>query len=371
MKRFSNFKNIIGVLLVIILGSLFIVGCSSEAGNDNQNEAVNSVAELKVHFIDVGQADSILIEGSEKIMLIDAGNNADSELVKEYLNAQNIEKIDYLVGTHPHEDHIGGLDYVINNFNIGKIYMPKITATTKTFRDVVAAAKNKGLNFTTPKVSEVIDLGDAKCTILAPISETYEDTNNYSIVIRLEHGNNSFLFTGDAEEVVEKEMINSGVNLQSTVLKIGHHGSNSSTSKEFLEKVNPKYGVITVGVDNDYGHPRQDVMDKLKEKNVEVYRTDENGTVIATSDGSIIKFNTSPGSYNGLIKGKSPNSENNSSMNNEEENKSDKDTVVYWTPNGKSYHLNKKCSALSKSKVINSGVLKDSPKTDPCDRCAI
>lgn len=376
MKKFINLKGIVVFMSVMILGTFFIFGCSnSEVENGNQDVAGNGLNDLKVHFIDVGQADSILIQSDEKSMLIDAGNNADSELVKAYLDERNIKKIDYLIGTHPHEDHIGGLDYVINNFDIGKLYMPKITSTTKTFKDVVGAAKNKGLNFTAPKVGEIIDLGDAKCTILAPINESYEDTNDYSIVIKLDHGNNSFLFTGDAEQVVEKEMINSEVNLQSTVLKIGHHGSISSTSKEFLEKVNPKYGVITVGVDNDYGHPRQLVMDRLKEKNIEVYRTDENGTVVATSDGREIKFNTSPGSYKGLTKGKSPDSQSNSSMDNEEgnksENKTDKVAVVYWTPNGKSYHLNKNCSGLSKSKVINSGALKDSPKTDPCDRCAI
>lgn len=278
---------------------------TKENHKNDKNENISVNGELKVHFIDVGQADSILIENKDEYILIDAGNNADSDLVVNYIKENNIKNLKYVIGTHPHEDHIGGLDKVIDNFNIGTLYMPKVTATTKTFKDVVASAKSKKLNFTVPKVEEKFTVGDSTCTIFAPNSESYEDMNEYSIVIKLEYGDTSFLFTGDAETVSEKEMINKGFNLKSTVLKLGHHGSHTSTSEEFLNKVNPTYGVITVGQDNDYGHPRQNVMERLKNKGIKVYRTDEQGTIIATSNGAEVKFNVKPGSYKGLTKGKS------------------------------------------------------------------
>ena len=278
-------------------------GEGTESNDNNASASVNG--ELKVHFIDVGQADSILIENKGEYMLIDTGNNADSDLVVNYIKDKNIKNLKYVVGTHPHEDHIGGLDKVIDNFNIGTLYMPKVTATTKAFKDVVASAKSKNLKFTTPNVGEKFTLGDSTCTIFAPNSESYEDMNDYSIVIKLEYGSTSFLFTGDAEAESEKEILDKKFDLKSTVLKVGHHGSHTSTSDEFLNQVNPTYGVIMVGQDNDYGHPRQNVMDRLKNKGIKVYRTDEQGTIIATSDGKEVKFNVKPGSYKGLTKGKS------------------------------------------------------------------
>ena len=255
--------------------------------------------ELKVHYIDVGQADSILLQQGSNSMLIDAGNNGDSELVKKYITDQGITKLDFLVGTHPHEDHIGGLDYVINSFKIGKIYMPKRTATTKTFTDVVKAITAKGLKASVPTPGESFKLGEAICTILAPNGSGYEDPNNDSIVIKVSFGGNSFLFTGDAEDISEKEMLSKNYDLKADVLKVGHHGSKSSTAQGFLDKVSPKYAVVSVGKGNDYGHPVQSTMDKLKNKNIAVYRTDENGTIIATSNGKDVSFNVKPGSYNG------------------------------------------------------------------------
>lgn len=268
-------------------------GIPEENGTDRSTETNNDtidLGQLKVHFIDVGQADSILIQSDEHTMLIDAGNNGDAKAVVAYIKSQNIEDLDYVVGTHPHEDHIGGLDAVIESFDIGVIYMPKAMSTTKTFEDVLNAIAKKGMKVTTPVPGTTVEFGEASFTIIAPNSDSYKELNNYSIVIKLDHGNNSFLFTGDAEDVSEKEMIDKGFDLSADVLKVGHHGSSSSTMEEFLMKVNPKYAVICVGKDNKYGHPHKETMDLLNKKGIKIFRTDENGTIIATSDGESITF---------------------------------------------------------------------------------
>jgi competence protein ComEC len=286
-------------LLIVFLFIFILPGCTSDLQSINTNtpnEKANVVVSgnLKIHFINVGQADSILIEQGLEYMLIDAGNNSDGKLVKNYLIDKGVKTLEYVIGTHPHEDHIGGLDYVVNDFNINKIYLPKATSTTKTFQDVVVAIKNKGMKVAVPKPGETFNLGSAKCTILAPIGSDYSSLNNYSIVIKLEFGNNSFLFTGDAESISEKEILAKGFDVSADLLKVGHHGSNTSTTDEFLSKVNPKYAVISSEVGNDYGHPHKEIISKLKNKSIQIYRTDELGTIIATSDGKTITFNTKP-----------------------------------------------------------------------------
>lgn len=345
-----------------------------------ENPSKNAV--IEVHFLDVGQADSILIKTPDgKSMLIDAGNNADGQAVVSYIKSQDISKIDILVGSHPHEDHIGGMDNVINSFDIGQIYMPRISHTTQTYEDVLTAIKNKGLKVTAPTAGTSFNIGEAKCTILAPTSEKYDDLNNYSIVIRLQYGNTSFLFAGDAEEISEREMINKGFDLSADVLKIGHHGSSSSTSPDFLKKVSPKYAVISVGPENDYSHPSAEVMNRLKNANIPVYRTDESGTVICTSDGESIKFNVKPGSYNHGEKEEVPKATNTPKstatprvmVTPKQSSGSSNDRIVYYTPNGKSYHFSKNCSTLSRSKTILEGKLSDvikMGKDDPCNICA-
>ena len=282
-------KRVISILTVMAV-SIMLTAC----GSGPKSNPESSSDSLKVHFIDVGQADSILIQQGNENMLIDAGNNDDEQTLKNYLSSLGISEFKYVVGTHAHEDHIGSLDYIINSFKVGKIYFPKTTATTKTFENVVKAVKNKGMQFTTPKVGETFKIGDAECTILAPNGSSYDDANNYSIVIKVQYGNNSFLFTGDAEDVSEKEMLSKGLNLKADVLKAGHHGSSSSSTDAFLNAVNPKHAVISVGKNNDYGHPHKETLEKFTSRGINVYRTDESGTIVATSDGNNITFNAGP-----------------------------------------------------------------------------
>lgn len=318
-------KKLIALFLVIIFAFFMISGCSStsnlqsnatinesknieantSADNATQNNSISSannnqnIGTLKIHFIDVGQGDSEFIQTpSGKTMLIDAGIPEMGNNVVNYIENLGVKKIDVLIGTHPHEDHIGGMSNVINSFNIGAFFMPKVTTNTKAFEYVLKAARNKRLNINIAKGGGNIDLGsNIKAEILAPNSSSYEDLNNYSVVIKLTFGNTSFLFAGDASQKSEEEMLNKGYDLKANVLKVGHHGSSSGTTLPFLNEVNPKYAVISCGRNNDYGHPHKETMYKLKNASIIVYRTDECGTIVMTSDGKNISFDVSPGDY--------------------------------------------------------------------------
>lgn len=348
---------------------------SNDSGTGGKDSKQSNKGELKVHFIDVGQADSILIQQGNENMLVDAGNNDDEDILKSYLGNLGITEFKYVVGTHAHEDHIGSLDYIMNSFKVGKIYFPNATATTKTFENLVKAVKNKGMKFTEPKVGETFNIGDAKCTILAPNGTTYEDANNYSIVIKLEYVNNSFLLTGDAEDVSEKEMLNKGLNLKADVLKAGHHGSSSSSTEEFLNAVNPKYAVISVGKDNDYGHPHKETLQKFSSRGIKVYRTDESGTIVATSDGNNITFNASPSTSNtssttGNGKEKNNSDSNIVNSNSSAEQANNTSNTVWVSKNGgKVYHKDKTCSGM-KNPVQMTLEEAEAEGLRPCSKCA-
>lgn len=290
--------NMYVFVLVCIVGVL--CGCSKNYDNIFSNdmktnsEVCNS--EFKVHYIDVGQGDSILIQSGEKNMLIDTGTNESQEYLIRYLKKQNVKEINYMVLTHPHEDHIGGANKVIKKFKIDKVYMNSITTNTRTFRDLIYAMRDKGL-----KANEVqqdsFNLGKAKCDIYGPLGTVAGDMNTYSIIVKVTYGENKFLFTGDTQSVNESEMINKGYDLSCDVLKVAHHGSRTSSSDEFLNYINPKYAVISCGKHNDYGHPHKQTVEKLKKRHIPLYRTDENGTIICISDGKKIKFSCAPGDY--------------------------------------------------------------------------
>jgi competence protein ComEC len=289
MLRIIKYMLILSaVLLPCILGG----GCQYLALDKQLNVPGPTQQPFRVSFLDVGQGDAVLIEADDEVMMIDAGGNDQEVVLIDMLVKMGIEEIDILVGTHPHEDHIGGMDRVIERFETGKIFMPNVTHTTATFRSVMQSIKNSGLKISDSAAGSSHNLGSATWEIIAPNSGEYEDLNNYSIVIRLVYEGTAFLFTGDCEIESEAEMLDAGWGLDADVLKISHHGSSSSNSKEFLEAVSPEYGVICVGEDNPYGHPHQEVLERLDESDIRIYRTDMDGTVVFTSDGSNLEIET-------------------------------------------------------------------------------
>ena len=273
-------KKCLSEILILFL-LLFACSCSPQ-----------SAPKAQVHFIDVGQADAILIVSGGAAVLIDAGTNSAGQSVLDYIKAQGVSKIDFLIGTHPHEDHIGGLDTIINGLDIGQVIMPRHSSNTQTYEDVLTAVKNKGLKIHAAQAGGSFAAGECNFTILAPDGD-YSNTNNYSVVLRMSVGSVSMLFTGDAEIQSEERMLKEGLTLKSDLLKIAHHGSDTSTSPEFLEAVSPDYAVISVGKDNSYGHPSQATLKALE--GIELYRTDLMGTITASTDGNKITFSVSKG----------------------------------------------------------------------------
>ncbi len=241
-----------------------------------------------VHFIDVGQADAALVLCDGQVMLIDGGNADDSSLMYSYLNRLGITRLDYVIGTHAHEDHIGGVAGALNYASATKAYCPVTSYDTRAFSNFRKAVERNGIGLTVPYVGEEFYLGSARCQILGVNSTS--DTNNSSIVLRIDYGSTSFLFTGDAEREAEQIILDRGYNLRADVLKVGHHGSASSTTYPWLRQIAPSYAVISVGKDNSYGHPTEAVLSRLRDADVKTFRTDMQGDIICTSDGQNVYF---------------------------------------------------------------------------------
>jgi competence protein ComEC len=229
-------------------------------------------------------------------MLIDCGEASESSKVISYLNNLGVSRLDYVVATHPHSDHMGGMSEIVSNYDIGELIMPHLPdsdiPTTKYFEKFLDACEAKNLSVTEAQVGQYITIGEAQAEIIAPNSEKYSNTNNYSVGIILTHGSNSFLFAGDAETLAENEMISGGKLRHVTVYKAGHHGSDTSSSENFLKAISPDYAVIMCGEGNSYGHPKQITLDNLSKYVKQIYRTDLNGSIVFESDGTALEIRT-------------------------------------------------------------------------------
>lgn len=274
------------LIVVIIQGNLFdnVSNATASINDSTKSDKIDAKVEgnLSVSFIDVGQADSILIRNGNYNMLIDAGNNEDGEKLVNYFKSLGIEEFTYVFATHPHEDHIGGMDDIINNFKIDNYYMSNKLSTTKTFMDVLDALDGRNLKYTVPNKGDTLKLGDANIKVIYP-GDDKSNINDSSIVLKITYGKNSFLLTGDATSNVERKIYNEDI--KSDVLKVAHHGSSYSSTDVFLDRVKPYYAVISVGKNNIYNHPSNKTLEKLNKRNIKVYRTDLEGTIVFISDG--------------------------------------------------------------------------------------
>nr|WP_253289296.1 ComEC/Rec2 family competence protein [Clostridium sp. MSJ-8] len=263
---------------VLLFFAIFTISCNKEPYVENN---------LIVHYINVGQGDSTLIQFNGKNLLIDAGTRENVSNLIKYIDSYNIHSFDYVIATHPHDDHIGGMAQVINKYSIDNFYMPQVNYSGKIYEDMIDALKLKNIKIKTINPSTPsINLGkDISFSVFSPNNKIYENTNNYSPIIKIQYKKISFLFTGDAETEVEEEVLSRNYNLNSDVIKIGHHGSNTSTSVNFLQKVNPSIAIISVGKDNEYSHPNKEILDLLSKYKITYFRTDIDDTIILYSDG--------------------------------------------------------------------------------------
>lgn len=332
---------------------------------------------LEVHYLDIGQGDAILIKQGDAAMLIDAGNNSKGTQVWSYLLSQKVEKLDYVIGTHPDADHVGGLDVVLYKLDCDTVFLPNCEKDTKTYEELVQTIDARGQRAVVPELGQMYSLGAAEFQILTDTKKDYGDnTNDFSIAIRLTFGNNAFLFTGDAETEAEQDMLESGLLLKADVYKAAHHGADTANTEAFLAAVAPEYCVISCGQDNTYGHPRAGFLNTLRSMGVNVFRTDEQGTIVAVSDGENITFNASPSTSwkPGEPQGSGANSKEVPEENNSGTVSGTSNNHYILNTNSKKFHLpdcksadqiadkNKRESNKSKEELIQDGY-------EPCKSC--
>ena len=273
--------------LIAIVSAIFgqdIVGTSN----------LNANGTVEISYLDVGQGDAAYIKVNDMDILIDAGPKSDVDKLIKQLEEKNIDDFEIIVATHPHEDHIGGMTKVLQSYKVENFYMPKVEHSTKTFENMIKEVEKRGLKVKVLKEGVNIDIGEgALLETFSPNQEEYNNLNNYSPIMKLTFGNNSFLFTGDAEKEVESEVLNKYKDkLNSDVIKFGHHGSSTSSSQSFIEAVSPSCGIISCGVDNSYGHPHKEILNIIQDMNIKSYRTDTQGQITVTSDGNNINIKT-------------------------------------------------------------------------------
>lgn len=281
-----HFKHLIIFTLLLLLcffSSLLTKKFNSYKVNPNL---------MYVHYINVDQGDAILIQVNNKNLLIDSGPKSHKKQLVKFLNDINISKLDYVIATHPHEDHIGNMNTVLNSYKVQSFYAPKVYSYTKSFEQMIDSLKSNNLKINPIKRGcNTINLGfQTNVEVFSPINDTYDNENNYSPVIKISFGNNSFLFTGDAEKEIEDKLILLNDDLKADILKVSHHGSSSSTSDSFLNRVSPKYAVISVGKNNIYDHPNDTIISKLNTYNIDILRTDIQNNITLISDGTNISY---------------------------------------------------------------------------------
>ncbi|MBR6821450.1 MAG: MBL fold metallo-hydrolase [Bacilli bacterium] len=303
-KRKKNSKFIRHLIIVLLIFGYYYIKDNQESYSKQDNPPIEKkepiqqvTTDLSIHYIDVGQADSILITNNNHSMLIDAGNNEDGPLLVKYIKEElNISKLDYVVGTHPHEDHIGGLDDIINNIEVQEVYLPEAMTTTKTFEDVLDSIANNNLEITVPTIGETFALGEATLEVIYT-GTGEKDLNEASIILKMTFGKYKYLFTGDTTEEVEKTILEKDINID--ILKVAHHGSKYSSCEQFLSLATPEYAIISAGEGNSYGHPEQETLDRLKKHTNKIYVTKDLGTIVLTSDGTSIKIDNYKTNTNG------------------------------------------------------------------------
>ena len=297
MKRIVS-----GVLTLLLLLSL--CACSLPVSLPDSNSVPEKAAAdgsaMQVTFLDVGQGDcELIVLPDGKTILIDAGESKSADDIISFLEGQGISRLDYVIATHPHADHIGGMQEVIEAFDVGEIYLPRVEHDTKTYENLLLAVQEKGLRVHTAKDGvSLMEEGGVSAQFVAPCADRYKDLNNYSAVLRLTYGDVSFLFMGDAEQESEEQIT---AEVSADIIKLGHHGSSTSSSQAFLEAVSPAVAVISCGEGNSYGHPHEETLQTLDRLGIESYRTDQDGTVTVTTDGTAYSIETAKSKKTGSI----------------------------------------------------------------------
>lgn len=310
-KKKSTIKSVIAFVIVLTIWAIgnytdifafedFGLGDIINIGTKKKKEAKIVEGKLEMHTIDVGQGDSILFLQGDKVMLVDCGPRAEGKTVVNYLEELGIEKIDILIATHPHEDHMGGMADVINSFEIGVLYTSDFRdedVTTTYYMNFLEAVEENNVNWETKNAEDEISFGEADVIVLGPQKDEYDNANNYSMALMISFGETDIMLTGDAEKQIEQEILDLNYDIECEIFKAAHHGSDTSNTEEFLEEVNPQYIVISAGYENSYNHPMKSIMKRFKSLGATIYRTDESGSIVMTTDGTNIEFDKEEGSY--------------------------------------------------------------------------